>query len=373
MILNNLRLALRAIVDPFFYINFVKVTAYKVLIYALRMYRFNNQVKKRFPQLVNRSDLTIQRPENCEIDPSVYFGKDIKLVFSPLSDSKDDLLIIKRGAYLCDRVELAVERQSVLTIGEHTSIRENSRIAGNVTIGNFCGIAQNVYIGAGAHIFSSEPWLYIRDQDSIFSNKNDGAFVEVHDDVFIGANVFVESNVVIGKGAIIGANAVIRNDVYPYSVIGTNGKTIAYRLNFHPPARLHFLEDMSLPYLYFGIRCDMGNALIDREFGGLGFNSDSATLVMNLDGASSFRLCLRTRLPNFLITNLSVKVNEFSQEELNFEQSQDVILLNFDLNSEDILIGNKIFQKWDKIEIKMDGLSNLMFVEAEAFPKLKGI
>lgn len=366
---NNLRLAIRALLDPFFYINLGKVATYSLIIYTLRMYRFNNGVRKKFPQLVNRTDLIIQRPENCEIDPSVYFGKDIKLVFSPLSESKNDLLIIKRGVYLCDRVELAVERQSVLTIGEHTSIRENSRIAGNVKIGNFCGIAQNVYIGAGVHIFSSEPWLYIRDQDSIFFSKNDGAFVEVHDDVFIGANVFVESNVVIGKGAIIGANAVIRNDVYPYSVIGSNGKSIANRLNFYPPTRLHFLEDMSLPYLYSGVRCDMGNAMIDREFGGLGFNSDSATLVMNLEGASSFRLRLRTRQPNFLITNITIEVNEFNQEELKVEQSQDVILINFDLNSKDILIGNKIFQKWDKIEIKMNCLSKLMFVEAEVLPK----
>jgi acetyltransferase-like isoleucine patch superfamily enzyme len=363
---KNLKLALRALIDPFFYINFAKVLIYNFIIYALRMYRFNNEIKKRFPQLVNRTDLIIERPNDCEIDPSVYFAKDVKLVFSFLSEAGKDKLIIKNNVYICERVELGVERNSTLTIGQHTFIRENSRLLGNVTIGNYCQISQNVYIGAGSHIFDSEPWLYIRDQDAIYFKKNEDAFVEIHDDVFIGANVYIKSNIIVGKGAVIGANAAVLSDVLPYSIIGSNGQKIRERIKYLPPTYLNFLEDQHLPYLYSGIACDIENITKARNIGGLTFNSVSATLVMNLGDCSSFRLLLRTRQSNGLIANPAIKVNGVFQHGIKFERSENSILVNFDLNKHDILIGNKIFKKWDWIEISMDCLSTLMFVEAEA-------
>jgi acetyltransferase-like isoleucine patch superfamily enzyme len=371
MSLDNFRLALRALIDPFFYINFVKVVTYKFSIYTLRMYRFNNGVKKRFPQLVNRTDLIIERPNDCEIDPTVYFGKDVRLVFSLLSEAGKDKLIIKNNVYICERVELGVERNSTLTIGEHTFIRENSRLLGNVTVGNYCQISQNVYIGAGSHIFDSEPWLYIRDQDAIYFKKNDSTFVEIHDDVFIGANVYIKSNTIIGKGAVIGANAAVINDVLPYSIIGSNGLKIRDRIQFLPPRHLSYLEDQHLPYLYSGIACDVKNITTARDIGGLKFNSGSAIFVMNLDDASFFRILLRTYQPNFLITNLAIKVNGLYQDGIKVEQSEYFILINFDLKIHEISLGNKIFNMWDCIEISMDSLPNLLFVEADAIQILK--
>ena len=368
MNVKNLRLALRALIDPYFYINFAKVVIYDLIIYALRMYRFNNKVKKRFPQLVNRTDLIIERPTDCEIDHSVYFAKDVKLVFSYLSEAGKDKLIIKNNVYICERVELAVERNSTLTIGHHTYIRENSRLLGNVTVGNYCQISQNVYIGAGSHIFDSEPWLYIRDQDAIYYKKNDDAFVEIHDDVFIGANVYIKSNIIVGKGAVIGANAAVLSDVLPYSIIGSNGQKIRERIKYLPPIYLNFSEDQHLPYLYSGIACDIENITKARNIGGLTFNSSSATLVMNLGDSSSFRLHLRTRQSNCLIDNLAIKVNGVYQYGIKIERNDNLILINFDLNKDDISNGIKIFKKWDWIEISMDRLSTVMFVEAEVIP-----
>jgi acetyltransferase-like isoleucine patch superfamily enzyme len=354
---------IRAILNPFFYINLIRLSAYSFLIYALRLHRFNENVVKKFPQFKYRTDITIHRPYDCEIDHSVHFGRDTRVVFSPFSEVGKDTLTIKEGAYLCDRVELAIERHSNLRIGEHTYIRENSRIAGNVAIGNYCCIGQNVYVGAGAHIFNSEPCLYIRDQDVIFSEKNSGTFVEIHDDVFIGANVFVESNVVIGRGAIIGANSVVRKDVPPYSIAGSNGVLIGVRLDFKPPTHLHYMSDSSLPYLYSGIACNMKSALPHRYLGGLRFNSSGASMVMNLQNLSQCRLILKLLEPQNFSDNLTIEINGVKKNKIFMERTDDLILVNFELNSDDFSSGSKLFQKFDRIMVNSPELSKLMFVE----------
>jgi acetyltransferase-like isoleucine patch superfamily enzyme len=363
---SNQRLILRALLDPFFYINTLKVSSKIFLLFAFRLYKFNRVAGKKFPQLKNRTDITIQRPDDCEIHPSVHFGQDVQLVFSPLSENGKDTLCIEQGVYLCDGVELAVERRSTLRVGEYTFIRENSRIAGNVKVGNYCQICQNVYVGAGAHIFNSEPPLYIRDQDVKFANKNDGTFVEIHDDVFIGANVFVRSNVVIGKGSIIGANASILSDVSPYSIIGSNGAKIGSRLDFEPPSRIHYLNDLHLPYLYTGIACNMESALLHRGLGGLRINSSRVNMVMKLQHHSKIRLILKLLEPQHLVDNLTIEINGLKKKGIFMERKNELLLVNFEINPEDILSGSKLFQKYDYIAIESPELLKLMFVEAMA-------
>jgi acetyltransferase-like isoleucine patch superfamily enzyme len=366
MNLKNLRLTLKALIDPFFYFDLVRVAMNSLLIDALRMYRFNDKIRRRFPQLINRTDLIIERPNDCQIEPSVYFGKDVRLVFSMLSEVGKDRMIIKNNVYICERVELGVERNSILTIGANTFIRENSRLLGNVTVGDYCQISQNVYIAAGSHIFDSEPWLYIRDQDAKYFKKNENTFVEIHDDVFIGANVFIKSNIIVGKGAVIGANAAVLGDVLPYSIIGSNGLKIRDRFHFIPPRFINYLVDQHLPYFYSGIACDTTNITIARNMGGLKFISNSAILVMNLSDCSTFRLLLRISQSSFLIPDIIIKVNGIKQNEIIVEHNEKSVLIKIKLKVQNISIKDKFFQRWDRIDISLNSFAALMVVEAEA-------
>jgi len=55
-------------------------------------------------------------------------------------------------------------------------------------------------------------------------------FVEIENDVWIGANVTIMDGVKIGNGAVIGANSLVTKNIPPYAVaMGTPVKIINYR------------------------------------------------------------------------------------------------------------------------------------------------
>lgn len=126
------------------------------------------------------------------------------------------------------------------TIKSYSYIGRNS-IVQNTSIGSFCSIANDVFIGLGAHPlehFSTSPLFYrvsnifnlkLIDTDYKFSEYRP---IEIGNDVWIGARVIVLDGVKIGNGAIIAANAVVTKDVPPYAVVGgVPAKIIRYRFS----------------------------------------------------------------------------------------------------------------------------------------------
>lgn len=105
-----------------------------------------------------------------------------------------------------------------------------------VLIGNFCSIANDVFIFlAGNHNYkklstypfncfgwsNSEPCL----------SKTNGSVI-IGSDVWIGKSVTIMSGINIGDGSIIASNSVVTKDVEPYSIVGGNpAKHIRYRFN----------------------------------------------------------------------------------------------------------------------------------------------
>jgi acetyltransferase-like isoleucine patch superfamily enzyme len=124
------------------------------------------------------------------------------------------------------------------TINSYSYVGKNS-IVQNVNIGSFCSIANDVYIGLGAHPinhFSSSPLFYR--VNNTFRKKlidKDVAFleymkIEIGNDVWIGSRAIVLDGVSIGDGAIIAAGAVVTKDVPPYAIVGgVPAKFIRYR------------------------------------------------------------------------------------------------------------------------------------------------
>jgi maltose O-acetyltransferase len=105
---------------------------------------------------------------------------------------------------------------STLSMGDYSSLGINARIIGDVTMGNYVGLAQNVFITAYGRELSGF------DKPMMFQGKVPDRPVVVEDDVIIFANVIILPGVRVGTGAVIGAGAVVSRDVPPYAVVGGN-------------------------------------------------------------------------------------------------------------------------------------------------------
>jgi len=126
------------------------------------------------------------------------------------------------------------------SINSFSYVGRNSKIQ-NTNIGSFCSIANDVFIGLGAHpteLFSTSPIFYrvvntfklqLIIKDHKFSEYQS---IEIGHDVWVGARAIVLDGVKISNGAIIAANAVVTKDVPPYAIVaGVPAKVIRYRFS----------------------------------------------------------------------------------------------------------------------------------------------
>ncbi len=143
-------------------------------------------------------------------------------------------------------------------IGERTSIQNRSQVHGDVTIGNGCVGAANLYVSSGWHEFARAAALPIRVQEyhrfrSVGIERSRP--VLIGDDCWLGINVVVTPGVTIGRGCIVGANAVVTRDLPPYTIAaGVPARPIGARLQFAPPRRIDAASDADVPYFYAGCR-----------------------------------------------------------------------------------------------------------------------
>lgn len=123
-------------------------------------------------------------------------------------------------------------------VGQFSYLGRNGSVQ-NVGIGKYCSIANEVYIGLGAHplgIFSTSPLFYRKNNPlGVELVENDLKFeeykkIEIGHDVWIGARAMILDGVTIGTGAVVAAGAVVTKDVPPYAVVGgVPAKVIKYR------------------------------------------------------------------------------------------------------------------------------------------------
>lgn len=139
----------------------------------------------------------------------------------------------------------------LIQVGAHTGVQDGCRLYGEVSIGEHCLLAPNVYLSSGRHVFSEEPHRPILDQER--RHRLAGQPIVVEDDCWLGINVVVMPGVTIGKGSVVGANAVVTKNVEPYSVVaGAPARLIRRRLDFVPPAAIDASRVEDWPYFYHG-------------------------------------------------------------------------------------------------------------------------
>lgn len=154
-----------------------------------------------------------------------------------LFEQRSDLFDFKTkftSRYLIDRGSLVV--------GPHTygiPLLVDYDHGGQVFIGDYCSIGQNVYFVTANHdldlittypfksleVFYTDRMLPLAD-DHILKSPT-----RVGNDVWIGNNVQIMAGVTIGDGAVIAAGSVVTKDVEPYQIVGGNpARPLRYRV-----------------------------------------------------------------------------------------------------------------------------------------------
>jgi len=131
-------------------------------------------------------------------------------------------------------------------MGKYSYITEGARIS-RAKIGRFCSIGPNLRIGMATHplknFVSTNPIFYLKKtnlkvsftkEDKIkthkFTDESKSFFVEIGNDVWIGANVTIMDGIKIGDGSVIGANSLVTDNIAPYSIAtGIPAKINRYR------------------------------------------------------------------------------------------------------------------------------------------------
>lgn len=145
-----------------------------------------------------------------------------------------------------------------VSVGRHTYFASSN--SKHASIGSFCSIAQNTYIGGlGNHptnYISTHPIFYSTLKQSgktfVTENKfNEQKKTIVGNDVWIGMNAIIIDGVTIGNGAIVAAGAVVTKNVPSYAVVaGIPARIIKYRYNENERELLNSTEWWNLPDQY---------------------------------------------------------------------------------------------------------------------------
>lgn len=123
--------------------------------------------------------------------------------------------------------------EGTLSLRDYTTIwGPNTNFYGNISIGSFCSIANNVSFFENSHnpknlttyfIFKN---LFKEGREEIISKGQ----IRIGSDVWIGSGVTILSGVKVGSGVVIAANSVVNTDLPPYSICaGTPAKVLKYR------------------------------------------------------------------------------------------------------------------------------------------------
>jgi len=120
-----------------------------------------------------------------------------------------------------------------LSLGKESSLGINARIVGDVTIGDYVGMAHNVFITASNRDFTRT------DIPLVHQPLRPDSPVIIDQDVFIGSDVTILAGVHIAEGNVIGAGAVVPRSTPPWCVVSGNpAKVVKWRKI--PPADFDF-------------------------------------------------------------------------------------------------------------------------------------
>ena len=222
----------------------------------------------------------IQGPGELRYGARVRIGEGTRLDLP-----KDSVLEIGDDVSVSRFAHIVPGSSGHILVSSRSTIQDDCRIYGDVTIGPRCIFAPNVFVSSGAHVFDALPHLPIQDQDRLAPVASRP--IRIFADCWFGINSVVMPGIKIGRGCVVGANTVVTADLPPFSVaVGNPAKVVRQRLSFLPKSRIDATEEKDAPYFYDGFDASL-TASGDAFTAGSDF-----ILVLQGDAPRTVRLCL---------------------------------------------------------------------------------
>jgi acetyltransferase-like isoleucine patch superfamily enzyme len=218
----------------------------------------------RFPGLKTGLRVEIDNSGVFRYGKAVSIGEGSRIDVAPNSVIEiADSVCVSRSVHLTSVKGLRTQ------IGARSTVQDGCRIYGEVTIGQRCILAPNIFVSSGTHVFEASPHLPIQVQEGQAAAESKP--VRILSDCWLGINTVILRGVTIGRGCVIGANSVVTKDLLPYSVAAGNpAQVIRQRLEFLPKERIDASVEHDDPYFYDGFEITgavlAGKLTIGEEF-----------------------------------------------------------------------------------------------------------
>lgn len=143
---------------------------------------------------------------------------------------------LEKGQLYSETLRVVTKKRNCVSIGLYSygnCFSKNFNLGGEVIIGRYCSIAENVrYLAADHPVknLSTSPLFYNKSFGYSVKDVHRGKLI-IENDVWIGYNVIILSKCTkIGNGAVIGAGSIVTHDVPAYAIVAGNpAKIIGYR------------------------------------------------------------------------------------------------------------------------------------------------
>jgi len=107
-----------------------------------------------------------------------------------------------------------------LQIGAYSYVREGGEINNLQSIGRFCSIGRNVFLGQQR---DNHPINWVSSSMSVSGDYvASSEYASIGHDVWIAHDAVVMAGVTVGHGAVIGRNTVVTKDIQPYQIVVGN-------------------------------------------------------------------------------------------------------------------------------------------------------
>ncbi|EAY32007.1 acyltransferase [Microscilla marina] len=227
---------------------------------------------------------------------------------------RDQSITLGKGVIISRHVELTIWEHNHLIIKDHTSLQDNCKLLGGVTIERNCLLAPNVFMSSGNHYFSKNPFDLIKNQDKEVLSTEEGTLahvkpIHVEEDCWIGLGSYVKRGVYIGRGAVVGAYTLVTRNIPPYSIqSGSPNTELKKRINFNPPTAIYAINELHWPYFYRGFAQQKTDRKESLKQNGL-FAFEKALITLKKQVFSELKLNMFFS-ENFQPQLLAVKLND---------------------------------------------------------------
>lgn len=264
------------------------------------------------------SSMSVQPSGRLALGSSIVVGRRTRV-------SIPDGATLKLGSstWIGDDCEIGVD--SMVAIGDHTSLQHRSIVLGDISIGAGCLFGPNFYASSSIHRFEDVPYLPIRDQDALMPDealhRARSSPISIGEDCWIGINVVVSPGVTVGRGCVIGANSVVTRDLPPYSIAaGAPAKVLRKRHDFYPPPSLQASNAQDIPYFYSGF----------EQYDSKKLDANGTSSLEGWRAQHEFVLAMSANAGDILQLHVEAAcAGKLTHGAQNFDLSKERLILNF--------------------------------------------